>query len=491
METQNGPRVVVVGGGISGLVAAWRLTQLPDPPDVAVLEATATPGGKLRLDTLGDLRIDVGAESLLARRPEALDLMLELGLGPDVVHPETAAATVYTRRRLFPVPQRTLMGVPAQPEGLRGLLTEEEVLRVAAEPGMPVTPVGGDVDVASWVASRVGPAVVERLVEPLLGGVYAGHASLLSLQATIPQVWELATRGGSLLHGVSRLMPAEAQSAVPGAPPPVFAGLRGGVARLPAELTARLTARGARVVTGTTVRGLRRTLTGWILETGPAGSPQYLEADGVVLAVPPSAAARLLHAECPAAAAELGAIETASVAVVAALVPREVTAGLTGSGVLVPPVEQRPVKAVTFSSAKWGWVDALSAEHVVVRMSLGRAREEQVLQREDGELVALACADLAEIVGRPVRPVATQVTRWGGSLPQYAVGHRLRVERIRAAVADAEGLAVCGAALDGVGIPACIAAADAAARDLARHLQSAQQSAQQSALQSAQSRMAT
>jgi oxygen-dependent protoporphyrinogen oxidase len=185
--------------------------------------------------------------------------------------------------------------------------------------------------------------------------------------------------------------------------------------------------------------------------------------DAVVVAVPPSAAARLLARECSAAARELAAVETASVAVVAALVPRADLAGLDGSGVLVPPVEGRAVKAATFASAKWAWLDGQDADHVVVRASLGRAGEAAVLQRDDGDLARLALRDLADLLGRPLRPRASTVVRWGGALPQYAVGHVQRVERARRAVARVPGLAVCGAALDGVGIPACIAAASAAA----------------------------
>jgi oxygen-dependent protoporphyrinogen oxidase len=151
---------------------------------------------------------------------------------------------------------------------------------------------------------------------------------------------------------------------------------------------------------------------------------------------------------------------------VAALLPRDALAGLPGSGVLVPPVEGRPVKAVTFSSAKWGWTDRLHPDLVVARMSLGRDGEAEVLQRDDEDLTRLALDDLQGLLGRPARPAATRVVRWGGSLPQPDVGHLDRVRRVRTAVAQVPGLAVCGAVLDGVGIPACIGAADRAAHEL-------------------------
>jgi oxygen-dependent protoporphyrinogen oxidase len=494
--------VVVIGGGISGLAAAWRISRPVDgrpAPEVLVLEGSPQVGGKLRLGSVGGLSVDVGAESVLARRPEALALIDEAGLTEDVVHPQVAAASVLARGQLHPLPAGTLMGVPAGPAavpGLAGLLTPEELDRVGAEPSIAAPALDEDVDVASWVAGRMGRALVDRLVEPLLGGVYAGHTDQLSLQATVPALWQRAHQGGPLLAGTAPARPAlvvpnsspetdaaprtdpdsqlaTSGAATPGAATPapagpVFAGLRGGVARLASTLSDRLTADGVLVRTGVVVRGLRRTPTGWRLETGPASAPEWLDADAVILAVPPAAAARLLAADCPAAAAELASIETASVAVVAAAIGREQLAGVTGSGLLIPPGEGTTIKAATFSSAKWGWVSdeprsgGQRAGELVVRLSLGRAGQELALQRPDAELAAIAVDDLAKVLATPLQPIDTTVTRWGGGLPQYAVGHLDRVRRIRAAVAAAGGLAICGAALDGVGIAPCIAAADRA-----------------------------
>jgi oxygen-dependent protoporphyrinogen oxidase len=470
-------RVAVVGGGVSGLTAAWRLT---DPaagrevPDVVLLEGRDAVGGVVRVGDVGGVRLDLGAESLLARRPEAVELAREAGLGDDLVHPATSSAAVVVRGTLRPLPAGTVLGVPGDPRALGGVLTPDEVARVAAERDLPREPLTADVDVASWVGGRVGRAVVDSLVEPLLGGVYAGHAARLSLRATLPQVWDAATRGESLLDAVAAVVRAgTAPAGQPAAP--VFAGIAGGVGRLPEALAGGLAARGVEIRTRTTVRGLRRTAGGWRLELGDAartgGAPAAaLDVDGVVLAVPPAAAARLLARDVPAAAAELADVATASVALVSALVPRADLEGVTGSGLLVPPVEGRAIKAATFSAAKWSWVDALDPRLVGLRMSLGRAGEEAVLQRPDAELVALATRDLAELLRRPVDPVATRVTRWGGGLPQYGVGHVERVARVREAVAAAPGLAICGAVLDGVGIPACVSAAGRAAGDLVAHL---------------------
>jgi oxygen-dependent protoporphyrinogen oxidase len=359
--------------------------------------------------------------------------------------------------------------VPGHPEALAGILRGEEIARAEAEPSLPSPPVDHDVDIASYVAARVGRAVVDRVVEPLLAGVYAGSADRLSLQAAAPQLWEVARAGGSLLAGVRALTDA-APGPGAGAGAPVFAGVRGGVGRLPTHLARRLTQLGVEIRTGVTVRVLERTADGWRLVTGPVPASEVVEADAVVLAVPPAPAARLLRREVPAAAAELTPVETASVALVVALAPRPFLAGLAGSGVLVPPAEGRPVKGVTFASSKWAWVDALDARHVVVRASLGRAGEAAVLQRDDDELTALALADLARLLGRDLRPVATHVVRWGGALPQPAVGHVEAMRRMEAAVAHLPGLAVCGAIVDGVGIPACIGVASRAAERIGQEL---------------------
>ena len=468
MQTPLGPgrpRVAVVGGGISGLAAAWRLVNRPDAPQVLLLEQARSVGGKLIRGEVAGITVDLGAEAVLARRPEGTALMAELGLGDELVHPQTSAASVLRAGRLYPLPPGTVMGVPADPQRLLGLLTEAEVARAAAEPGVPAPPLPGDTDVASWVAERFGSAVLDRLVEPLLGGVYAGHANRLSLQATVPQLWQLARRGGSVLHHLRELAgPAgrPTEQSPPAAPDPVFAGLTGGVALLAARLAERLSGQGVEVRTGVTVRELHRTPSGWRLMTGPVPTERPIDVDAVLLAVPPAPAARLLAGPCPPAAALLAGVPTASMAVIAAAVPRAVTAGIAGSGVLVPPVEGRLVKAVTFSSSKWAWVDAQNLGLVLVRMSVGRYGEESALQRDDDELVALATADLAGLLARPVQPVEARVVRWGGGLPQYEVGHVPRMDSVRAAVAALPGLAICGAAFDGLGIPACIAAAGAA-----------------------------
>jgi oxygen-dependent protoporphyrinogen oxidase len=225
-------------------------------------------------------------------------------------------------------------------------------------------------------------------------------------------------------------------------------------------------AAGVEVRTATTVVGLVRRVTGWRVDLGTS---EALDVDGVVVAVPAAPAARLLRPVAPAAAAALGGVPYASVALVTyALCRRDLPRLPPGTGFLVPPVEGRLIKASTFSSAKWGWLAAAAPDLVFVRVSVGRYGEERDLQRDDADLAGAGLDELADALGWPAvpRPVDVRVDRWGGALPQYLVGHRSRVTRVRAAVAAQPGLAVCGAAYDGVGIPACVASGAQAAEDV-------------------------
>ncbi len=459
-------RIVIVGAGISGLAAAWELarTLLPcNGVEVVVLEGAASVGGKIRTGEVGGHQVDLGAESMLARRAEGVGLVTEAGLAAGLVRPTAAAPSIWSRGRRWPLPAGTLMGVPPAPEAALGVLTAAEVARVRAESRHP--PVEEDLSVGDFVAQRVGDAVVDRLVEPLLAGVYAGHAHQLSLRATVPPLWLAATTGESVVAAAAAV---GAQAARTGETP-VFAGYRGGMGRLVTDLVGHLGRHGVVIRTGCTVRELEATPRGWRLTLGPTTAREHLDADAVVLTTPGAPTSRLLRRVAPRASAELAGIEYASMAIVTLAVARaEVT--LEGSGFLVPPTEPVSIKAATFSANKWEWVGALDPALVHLRASLGRAGETAVLQRDDAELVDLAVADLRRVVGALPRPVDSHVQRWGGGLPQYAVGHVERVERIRADVAGLPGLELAGAAYEGVGIPACIGSGRRAARAAATHV---------------------
>jgi len=490
------PRVAVVGGGISGLAATHRLRTLLGPAaEIVVLEQRSRPGGVLRTVDLAGAPYDVGAEAFLWRRPEVRDLVDELGLAGEVVHPAGATPSVRAGGVTVPLPPGTLLGVPTSAARLDGVLSPAGAAAAAAERDRALHwTSGGDVALGALLRDRFGDELADRLADPLLGGVYAGRVDALGLRATLPAVATALDEGApSLTAAADRATtpppaspaPVHASSApvhASSAPvhaslasahgelrapaqPPVFGALRRGYATLVDALAA-----GVDVRLSTTVRALHRRADGWLLVLGPGQDD--LVADAVVLAVPVPAVARLLADVAPAAARAAGEIELAS-SVVVALAYRDTDAASLPdtSGVLVAVGEPVSIKAATHSSRKWPHLTSAATDGLVrLRTSLGRFGEEGTLQVDDAELVARSRADLATLAGITAAPVAVHVQRWGGGLPQYAVGHVDRVRAIEEAVAGVPGLAVAGAALHGVGVPACVATARAAAERLARQL---------------------
>ncbi|MBA2446100.1 MAG: protoporphyrinogen oxidase, partial [Nocardioidaceae bacterium] len=424
-------------------------------------EGSARVGGKLRAGEVAGMTVDVGAESMLNRRPEGVAFAEAIGLTADIVHPATSKAGIWTRGAVRTLPPN-LMGFPADLRALArsGILTTAGVGRASLERRLPEPDLSEDVGVGLLVAQRLGRDVRDRLVEPLLGGVYAGRADEISLYAALPQVLEAVRRYGGLLNA-ARATRARTSTRAGVDEVPVFAGIRGGLARLAQGAADQLVRQGARIECGSMVRELTRAPDGWQLVVGPTTRPRQVDVDAVVLAAPAPTSARLLREVAPVAANELGRIEYASVALVTVAVrASDMGAELMGSGFLVPPVDQRVIKAATFSSYKWEW---LSGDTVVLRCSIGRHREERDLQRDDSELVDAAMTDLREATGLRAPLQDAVVTRWGGGLPQYAVGHLDRVRLIEQSVEAQPRLAVCGAALEGVGLPAVIANARRAA----------------------------
>jgi oxygen-dependent protoporphyrinogen oxidase len=368
------------------------------------------------------------------------------------------------------------MGIPVDLAGLADLLEPEELARAEREPDLPAPPLSGDIGIGAYVDARFGPAVTDRLLEPMLGGVYAGRARDLSFEAVNRPLFERARAGGSLLAHAADQVAAGA-----GAGGPVFAGLPGGVAGLIAALVDDLERLGVEIRTGTTVRGLERTTGGYRLEVGAATRTPLLdqdhrqaraaiEADSVVLALPAAPLSRLIAGLAPEVAAEVARVPYASMAVIT-LVVRGFTGD--GSGMLVPPGALPTIKAFTHSSIKWDWVaerarSAWGEDVTVIRASVGRIGEEHLLQLDDDQLAARTFAEARDLVPGWERTelITRVVARFGGGLPQYLVGHAGLVKRLRAAVGAQPGLAVCGALLDGVGIAACVGSGAAAATEL-------------------------
>jgi oxygen-dependent protoporphyrinogen oxidase len=386
---------------------------------------------------------------MLARVPEAVRLVEDLGLGDRLVAPATTQASVVLPDGRHRLPAGTVLGVPASADGLEGLLSADGVARVRAEAALPPVTLDGDVAVGALLRERLGDEVVDRLVEPLLGGVYAGRADELSVVATMPALAAQLGPSGSVLAAAAAARDAGVRSRGDG-DGPVFATVSDGIGSLPEAL---VRAARAEVLLRTPAHALRGTAGGFELSIGPVAAPEVLTADRVLVTAPAPKAARLLRELVPGAVEPLEGIPYASMAVVAMAFPaQDVDAG---SGLLVPPVTGRLVKGVTVSSAKWPHLAGGGA--LLVRSSVGRFGDEAELQRSDDDLTAAVVADVADLLdlARP-QPLETRLVRWGGGLPQYLVGHQERVDAIRAAVSAVPGLAIAGAAFRGVGVPACI-----------------------------------
>jgi protoporphyrinogen/coproporphyrinogen III oxidase len=458
----NAPRVAVVGAGIAGLAAAHRLRAVLGPEaTITVLEQRDRIGGVLRTVDLAGKPYDVGAEAFLARRPEVPSLLAELGLADRLVHPTAAHASIRAAGRTVSLPGGTVLGVPTSTARLTGLLSDAGLAAVAAEPGRPLAwSPGGDVALGRLLRARFGDELTDRLVDPLLGGVYAGRVDTLGLRPTMPAI------AAALDAGATSLTAAADAASTPhtnGADPltPVFGGLWGGYRVL---LDALADSARADLRLATTVRALEPSAPGWLLVLGPTTAPEALEVDAVVLAVPAPAVARLLRPVAPAAADAAAGVELASSVVVALAFREEDVPAPATSGALVAAGEPLSVKGVTHSSTKWAHLggDGL----VRLRASLGRFGEAAALQADDATLVAQVRSDLAALDGIHAAPVAVHVQRWGGGLPQYAPGHVGRIAALEAGLPD--GIAVAGAALHGVGVPACIGTGRAAADRVAR-----------------------
>jgi oxygen-dependent protoporphyrinogen oxidase len=451
--TPGRTRVLVAGGGITGIAAAHRLRELLGPDaEIIVAEQSMRLGGKIRTADFAGRPVETGAESLLAARPEAVALARAVGLGDAIVHPSGLKPALSLGGELVDFPAGHMMGIPGDPADVAAIANAKE----RPDNGLPILEPGQDMSVGELVRSRLGDEVLDRLVSPMLGGVYAGDVDRLSVRAVMPQL-------AAALERHARLTEAVAEVKRPATGKPVFATIDGGLDRL---VTATSAAARAEIRLGMTVRELRQTPTGWEVITGPVPDPIKVTADAVVVAVPASPAAQLLRAVSPEAAAALSGVPYASVALAAFAFDRVDLP--ERSGFLTPASEGKTVKAATFSSKKW---PHLGRRRQIVRVSMGRLGEEALLQYDDATLAKTALRELGEHLGQRLpEPVDQRVDRWGGALPQYTPGHGARIAAAREALARHRGIAIAGAAVDGVGIAACIASGRAAAEQTAASL---------------------
>ncbi len=452
--------VAVVGGGITGLSAAWSLSGIEDAPRTVVLEAGDRLGGKILTPVFGGRPVDAGPDAFIARAPQGLELCAQLGLGDELVAPPTSRAYVWTRGSLRPLPTGLFLGAPARmlPLARSGIVSRRGLLRAGMDLLLPATNgYAPDRSVGELVSARLGTEVTAALVDPVLGGIHGGAVDSLSVAATAPELDAAASSHRSLLVGMRGAARA-ASSGSKETTGPVFRGLEGGMGRMVEVLGRRLDDRGVDLRAGSPVASARFESGRWTLST-PRGP---LRADAVIIATPAPATARLLEDCCPEAARELRGIEYASVAVVTiSYDARAVSRPLDGSGFLVPASQGRLITACTWMSSKWPYL-ARPGE-VLLRASTGRFGDERALTLDDARLTAAVHGELCEAMGIRLPPGGSRVTRWPEALPQYRVGHLERVRLVEEAVGAVPGLAVAGSALRGVGIPACIAQGRAAA----------------------------
>ncbi|WP_067704044.1 protoporphyrinogen oxidase [Nocardia jejuensis] len=446
-------RIAVVGGGISGLVAAYRLRRaLGSGVELVLVERRSRVGGILRTVDIAGEPVDLGAEAFVGRRPEIPELMRELGIEEQLVHPAGRRPLVWSGGVGHRLPEGTLMGIPAGAQSVSGLVDAQTVARIQDEPTRPLSwEPGSDVSVGALVGDRFGEQVVRRSVDPLLGGVYAGRAESIGVRAALPTLAAALDAGAtSLSEAVAQALPAPSGA-------PVFGGIRDGYGVL---LEALRTAADVKVETGTAATRLTRAGHGWTLD--PLG-----DFDAVILATPAPVTAALLREIAPGAADLAAGIDLASSAVVALALPPD-TPLPDNSGILVATGEPLRAKAFTLSSRKWPHL--ATREVALVRASFGRFGNDAPLSWTDAELITAAVQDLSAVTGIEITPVTAVVQRWPGGLPQYAPGHTTRIADFRTALADLDRLAVAGSYLSGVGVPACAATGTAAAHRILTYL---------------------
>ncbi len=490
MTADGRPTVAVVGGGIAGLAAAWELTgggagPGAQSPSVVLLEAADTLGGKLAtVEFLGG-PVDVGPDGFLGRRPEASQLCHEVGLGDDLVPIGASGAAVWARGRRRPLPGGLFLGVPTRllPVARSGILSATGTLRLAADLVAPRPDARGplgDRAIGPLVARKLGRQVVDRLVDPLVGGSHAGGVADASAAAALPAVLSVAQRRTSFMRSLGKI-----GARAPGQEgEPAFWALRRGFGSLVDRLVERLDGRAVEVCLSRPVEAMERTGSRWVLET--AAGP--MSVDGVVVATAAGPAAALLGPHDPEAAAILRALDYASVALVTFAFPEDALPDdLFGTGLLVPhgtplprPVAQAAgvdhdepflVTACTYLWAKWPHAARPGVR--LLRASVGRATDTRARGMSDADLVRRVGIELRTLVGAAAEPMDALVTRWDDAFPQYRVHHLLRVSSVEAAVRRLGGVAVAGAAYHGVGVPACIGSGRAAATEVLAQLQGA------------------
>ncbi|RIK36091.1 MAG: protoporphyrinogen oxidase [Chloroflexi bacterium] len=451
-------RIVIIGGGIAGLAAAYRCEQVAGG-DVAVtlIEREPRLGGKILTERADGFVVEGAPDSFLSRKPRGVGLCQELGLASQLHgrRPEHEKTFVRRHGQLHRLPSGLTGMIPTNLDALSNstLISPAGRNRLAQEATLPPVPANGDESVAHFVTRRLGSEVYEQLVEPLMSGIYAGDGDQLSLAATFPQLRQLELKHGSLLRGLT----ASASSQTQNPPYPPFVSLPGGMATLVETIQARLSRTVFR--TGVAVECVCRQGNGYSVALGDGAT---VAADAVILATPAFVTARLLADLDPLLADLHAQIPYASAAIVSlAFAERDLSHPLDGYGYVIPQVEGTDLLACTWTSSKWD--GRVPAGHALLRVYAGRYGRRDVTQLSDDELLELARAEVESTLGVTALPNRMWIHRWPNAMPQYLLGHPERLAQIEQRLAQTPGLFLAGAAYRGVGIPDCIESGERAA----------------------------
>jgi oxygen-dependent protoporphyrinogen oxidase len=459
-------KLVVVGGGISGLAAAHRAVEVARergrPLDLTVLDAAERLGGTIQTEHRDGFLVECGPDSFLSEKPWALDLCRRLGLEQRLLRTDDRFRRTYVvfRGRLHPLPDGFQLLAPTRlgPLVASRLFSWPGKLRMALD---LVLPRGSDPDesLGSFVRRRLGREALQRVAQPLVAGIYTADPDELSLAATMPRFLEMERRDRSVILALWRAArrPPARRDGVSGARWSLFVTLADGMEELIRALATRLSPGAVRLKEPVT--GVAREGSGWRLATA---SGTAVEADALILAPESHQSARLLRYVDPGLAHLLDGIPYASSATVTlAYQRRDIGHPLDGFGFVVPQIERRPIIACSFSSVKYP--GRAPAEHALLRVFLGGALNEVALHADDGALAATARREVAGLLAVTGEPLFTRVVRYPRSMPQYHVGHAARAETIEQAVARLPGLRLAGGAYRGVGIADCVRSGEAAA----------------------------
>lgn len=471
-------RIAIVGGGISGLSAAFALEQHRRTTGASVeyvlYESSSRFGGVVRTDRIDGCIVEAGPDSYITEKPWATDLCRALGLGDQLIGSNDAQRKTYivVHGRLVPMPDGLMFMVPTKilPTGMSSLFSWQTKLRMAQELFHPPRAAIHDESVADFIGRHYGPEMVDRLADPLLAGVYGGEAANLSVRAVLPRFVEMERTYGSLGKGMldaRKKIRSDARSG-PGGSASIFTSLKDGMQSLVETIISRLTASSLR--TNAPVMAIRQEAGGWVVSAGM----QSDGFDGVIVALPAPAAAHVLGMIAAEPSAELAAIPYTSSITVALGYGREVRQSLPpGFGFLVPRSENKRLLAATFVHNKFP--HRAPEDRALLRCFFGGVNVEKVWELSDDQIVAVVREELQEILGPHVLglrrdPRFARIYRWKGAMPQYNVGHLERLERIERQRQQLPGLVFAGNGYSGIGVPDCVRSGQEAAEELMKSL---------------------